>query len=277
MPAMASSTRRSDTRADASVQSVAVGDFNEDGRLDIAAVTQDTSDAIILINTAAGDANRDGWFNQLDIVSILQAGRYLTGQVANWSEGDWNRDGVFDQLDLVLALQEGNYLSEPKHCWGNDMCADDEYCYFADCAAETGTCRLCPENCITLWTRCAAVMATRTATTVKRRLQAFRSMTAASVAARPSSRETPQSPTSPALTSTPRFSPPTRSTATPSSDGSSGVVTARRGIGTGPPKVTGGRTARTRPAHTGGPGTTWRTLEGVSHVELSTDRRHSTG
>jgi hypothetical protein len=53
----------------------------------------------------AGDANEDGLFDQSDIVLVLQAAKYLTGQPATWSEGDWNGDGVFDQLDLVEALR----------------------------------------------------------------------------------------------------------------------------------------------------------------------------
>ena len=56
-----------------------------------------------------GDSNGDGVFNQLDIVAVLQAGKYLTGEPATFSEGDWNGDGLFDSLDIVAALQEGNY------------------------------------------------------------------------------------------------------------------------------------------------------------------------
>jgi len=68
-----------------------------------------------------GDATKDGTFNQFDIIQVLQAGKYLTGQNATWGEGDWNGapggnkffppsgDGVFDQLDLVAALQAGIY------------------------------------------------------------------------------------------------------------------------------------------------------------------------
>ena len=58
----------------------------------------------------AGDANEDGIFNQLDLVQVLQGGKYQTGQPARWREGDWNTDGVFDQLDLVESLQAGSYL-----------------------------------------------------------------------------------------------------------------------------------------------------------------------
>jgi hypothetical protein len=52
-----------------------------------------------------GDANGDGQFDQLDIQSVLQAGKYATGQPADWSEGDWTGDELFDQRDLILALQ----------------------------------------------------------------------------------------------------------------------------------------------------------------------------
>ena len=48
----------------------------------------------------ARDANRDGVFSHLDIVQILQAVKYLTGEPATWEHGD----GVFDQLDIVAAL-----------------------------------------------------------------------------------------------------------------------------------------------------------------------------
>jgi hypothetical protein len=93
---------------------VTVADFNMDGRPDIAAVIQgerpNESVLDILINTTPGDANRDGRFNQKDIVIVLQANTYLTGKPASWSEGDWDGDGVFDQIDIVAAQQAGLYL-----------------------------------------------------------------------------------------------------------------------------------------------------------------------
>jgi hypothetical protein len=51
-----------------------------------------------------GDANEDGLFDRLDLVTVLQAGKYLTGQPADWSEGDWTGDGLFDQQDIMAAL-----------------------------------------------------------------------------------------------------------------------------------------------------------------------------
>ena len=52
----------------------------------------------------SGDSNRDGVFNQLDIVHVLAAGKYLTGEPASWSDGDWTDNGVFDQTDIIRAL-----------------------------------------------------------------------------------------------------------------------------------------------------------------------------
>ena len=57
-----------------------------------------------------GDTNQDLTFDQLDLLQVLRAGKYLTGEPAAWSEGDWNGDGVFDQEDIVAALATGNYL-----------------------------------------------------------------------------------------------------------------------------------------------------------------------
>jgi hypothetical protein len=61
----------------------------------------------------AGDANLDRQFDQLDIVLVLEGGKYLTGQPATWAQGDWNGDGSFNQLDIVAALQTNNYLQGP--------------------------------------------------------------------------------------------------------------------------------------------------------------------
>ena len=37
-----------------------------------------------------GDSNMDYKFDQLDLVQVQIAAKYLTGQVATWGEGDWN-------------------------------------------------------------------------------------------------------------------------------------------------------------------------------------------
>lgn len=104
-------------------QSVHAADVDGDGDTDVlAAYLFWDSERVFLnrrivwyenVSQEAGDANGDGQFNQLDIVQILQAAKYLTGQPATWSEGDWNGDGLFDQDDIVAALQTGNYLQGP--------------------------------------------------------------------------------------------------------------------------------------------------------------------
>ena len=64
----------------------------------------------------AGDADMDLEADQLDVVMVLQAGKYLTGESATWGEGDWDGapggeqgnpppgDGYFDQLDIIAAF-----------------------------------------------------------------------------------------------------------------------------------------------------------------------------
>lgn len=71
--------------------------------------------AVEAVAAIPGDANLDGSFDQMDVVEVLQTGKYMTGVDAVWSEGDWNSDGAFDQLDLVEALQTGMYGVENRH------------------------------------------------------------------------------------------------------------------------------------------------------------------
>ena len=73
----------------------------------------------------AGDADQDFDFDQIDLVQVQVAAKYLTGQAATWGDGDWNGapggtvgipplgDGVFDQLDIVAALDASRYLTGP--------------------------------------------------------------------------------------------------------------------------------------------------------------------
>jgi hypothetical protein len=70
-----------------------------------------------------GDADQDLDFDQLDLVQVQVAAKYLTGQPATWGEGDWDGapggsvgspppgNGFFDQLDMVAALASGIYLA----------------------------------------------------------------------------------------------------------------------------------------------------------------------
>jgi hypothetical protein len=73
----------------------------------------------------AGDADQDLDFDQLDLVRVQIAAKYLTSQPATWGDGDW--DGApggkpgsppagnsrFDQLDIIAALGAGHYLKGP--------------------------------------------------------------------------------------------------------------------------------------------------------------------
>ena len=73
----------------------------------------------------AGDADEDFDFDQLDLVKVQIAGKYLTGNAATWGEGDWDGapggepgsppagNGFFDQLDIIGALNAGTYLTGP--------------------------------------------------------------------------------------------------------------------------------------------------------------------
>ena len=73
----------------------------------------------------AGDADMDFDFDQLDLVQVQIAAKYLTGQAATWGDGDWNGapggepgnpptgNGRFDQLDIIAALAPGHYLTGP--------------------------------------------------------------------------------------------------------------------------------------------------------------------
>jgi hypothetical protein len=73
----------------------------------------------------AGDANQDYEFNQLDLVQVQIAAKYLTGQPATWGEGDWDGapggepgnppagNGFFDQIDIIAALGADTYLKGP--------------------------------------------------------------------------------------------------------------------------------------------------------------------
>ena len=73
----------------------------------------------------AGDADQDLDFDQLDLVQVQIAAKYLTGQAATWGEGDWDGapggtqgsppqgNGFFDQLDIIVALAGNLYLTGP--------------------------------------------------------------------------------------------------------------------------------------------------------------------
>ena len=74
---------------------------------------------------SAGDADQDLDFDQLDLIQVQVAGKYLTGQTSTWGEGDWDGapggspgnppfgDGLFNQFDIVAALASDVYLQGP--------------------------------------------------------------------------------------------------------------------------------------------------------------------
>jgi hypothetical protein len=74
-------------------------------------ITAETA-TVVTPEPLPGDANLDGTFDQLDLLQVLQADKYLTDKEAEWSDGDWNGDDRFDQVDLVVALQTGQYDRE---------------------------------------------------------------------------------------------------------------------------------------------------------------------
>ena len=73
----------------------------------------------------AGDADQDLDFDQLDLVQVQIAAKYLTEQAATWGDGDWDGapggepgdppagDGLFDQRDIIQALGANLYLMGP--------------------------------------------------------------------------------------------------------------------------------------------------------------------
>jgi hypothetical protein len=78
-----------------------------------------------------GDADQDLDFDQLDLVLVQIAAKYLTGQPATWGEGDWDSapggepgnpplgDGLFNQVDIIAALSAGKYLTGPYAAIGD--------------------------------------------------------------------------------------------------------------------------------------------------------------
>jgi hypothetical protein len=72
-----------------------------------------------------GDANRDFWFDQHDLILVAKGGKFETGQPANWEQGDWNGapggsvaapppgDGVCNRADLERARASGLYRTGP--------------------------------------------------------------------------------------------------------------------------------------------------------------------
>ena len=75
----------------------------DEGQVD-SRLCQSTTEPVVF-----GDSNRDLRFDQLDIVFVLQASKYLTDEFATFEQGDWNGDGVFDQSDIIDVLIADTY------------------------------------------------------------------------------------------------------------------------------------------------------------------------
>jgi hypothetical protein len=67
----------------------------------------------VLRGTWVGDADLSGEFTSGDLITMLVAGKYETGNPATWSEGDSNGDGTFNSSDLVADLGDGGYERGP--------------------------------------------------------------------------------------------------------------------------------------------------------------------
>ena len=64
---------------------------------------------------APGDIDLSGQVNVIDLVGIDTAGKFGSGQAADWGQGDFNYDGVVNVLDLIAidtagAFGTGNYF-----------------------------------------------------------------------------------------------------------------------------------------------------------------------
>ena len=88
-----------------------VYDENNDGLVDFADRQIWVSDLKV---TWMGDADLNGQFNSGDLVTVFTAGKYESGDAANWGEGDWNGDLTFGSGDLVTAFTDGGYEAGPK-------------------------------------------------------------------------------------------------------------------------------------------------------------------
>ena len=81
------------------------------------------------IGDIPGDSNRDGNFDEQDLVFVFIAGEYEDGIDNNstFEEGDWNHDGDFDSDDIVFAFIQGTYnpsASPRSFTWSdNDLAA----------------------------------------------------------------------------------------------------------------------------------------------------------
>jgi len=84
----------------------------------------------------------------LDIGDILSAGKFNTGETANWQQGDTNYDNEFDIVDLADILgtnlfNQGTYLTQSSASSAavetGGLATFDQALVFAALAAEPST------------------------------------------------------------------------------------------------------------------------------------------
>ena len=61
-------------------------------RIELWRLPLDVVEEDIAVTPQVGDANSDGRFDELDLVAVLQAGKYNTPQPSTLEEGDFNGD-----------------------------------------------------------------------------------------------------------------------------------------------------------------------------------------
>ena len=109
------------------------GDINGDGTIDLLGGVQQWIDGATSLPHISqsfipdilqpGDANRDFYFDESDLIMVAKAGKLGSDQPASWSEGDWDAapsqvkfhpptgDQLFDDHDLTKSLETGLYRS----------------------------------------------------------------------------------------------------------------------------------------------------------------------
>lgn len=93
-----------------------IAELDSKGSFDLAVVNRRPNSVAVFANLTEppvsqvpGDSTQDGVFDRWDIVHVMQAAKYETGEPADWSEGDWDGNGVFDRMDIVHVLATGQY------------------------------------------------------------------------------------------------------------------------------------------------------------------------
>lgn len=71
---------------------------------------------------SAGDTNRDGLVDVLDVGGIMGSGKYDTAAPASWDDGDFTGDGVLDILDISSFIStglfdKGSYVQTGVPAW----------------------------------------------------------------------------------------------------------------------------------------------------------------